>query len=119
MSSTNLTDGRSKLCFSIVNCERNHLRPGEKPGDATRASKDDAEKLLISLGVSNMQLSVRKVAINKEGHRGDNTQIKDMGKMDYKRNRMRKINEEIIKEQEQAKKAEKSKNPEAANEHEI
>ena len=52
MSSTNLTDGRSKLCFSIVNCERNHLRPGEKPGDATRASKDDAEKLSISLGVS-------------------------------------------------------------------
>lgn len=113
MSSTNLTDGRSKLCFSIVNCERNHLRPGEKPGDATRASKDDAEKLLISLGVSNMQLSARKVAINKEGHRGDNTQRKDTEKMDYKVERMKRINAEKLKE-----KSTGNKNPEA-NEHEI
>ena len=104
MSSTNLTDGRSKLCFSIVNCERNHLRPGEEPGDATRASKDDAEKLLISLGVSNMQLSVRKVAINKEGHRGDNTQRKDTEKMDYKVERMEKINAAKLKEKEAKKK---------------
>ena len=106
MSSTNLTDGRSKLCFSIVNCERNHLRPGEKPGDATRASKDDAEKLLISLGVSNMQLSARKVAINKAGHRGNNSQRQDMEKMDYKVERMKKINAAKLKEKEEAKKKE-------------
>ena len=106
MSSTNLTDGRSKLCFSIVNCERNHLRPGEKPGDATRASKNDAEKLLISLGVSDMQLSARKVAINKAGHRGNNSQRQDMEKMDYKVERMKKINEAKLKEREEAKKKE-------------
>ena len=108
MSSTNLTDGRSELCFSIVNYERNNLRPGERPGDATRTSKNDAEKLLISLGVSDMQLSARKVAINKAGHRGNNSQRQDMEKMDYTVESMKKINAAKIKEKEVAKKEESS-----------
>ena len=108
MSSTNLTDGRSELCFSIVIYERNNLRPGERPGDATRTSKNDAEKLLISLGVSDMQLSARKVAINKAGHRGNNSQRQDMEKMDYKVERMKKINAAKLKEKEEAEKKESS-----------
>ena len=110
MSSTNLTDGRSELCFSIVIYERNNLRPGERPGDATRTSKNDAEKLLISLGVSDMQLSARKVAINKAGHRGNNSQRQDMEKMDYKVERMKKINEAKLKEKEEEEAKKKESN---------
>ena len=119
MSSTNLTDERSSVCFFMINCERNHLKAEEKAGDASKVNPEDAKNLSTNLGVSTMVIPQKPVSIDEEGRRSNNSQIKDMGKMDYKRNRMRKINEEIIKEQEQAKKAEKSKNPEAANEHEI
>ena len=117
MSSTNLTDKKSKVCFSIINCQRNRLRPDEEYGDATKTS--DPYQSTVALGISDMQLKNTTIIINSKGHRGNNTQRKDMKKMDYKRKRMEKINEETIKEQEQAKKAEKSKNPEAANEQEI
>ena len=107
MSSTNLTDKKSKVCFSIINCQRNRLRPDEEYGDATKTS--DPYQSTVALGISDMQLKNTTIIINSKGHRGNNTQRKDM----------EKINEETIKEQEQAKKAEKSKNPEAANEQEI
>ena len=113
MSSTNLTDERSSVCFFMINCERNHLKAEEKAGDASKVNPEDAKNLSTNLGVSTMVIPQKPVSIDEEGRRSNNSQIKDMKNMDYKRNRMRKINKEKLKE-----KSTGNKNPEA-NEHEI
>ncbi len=98
MSSTNLTDGRSSVCFFMINCERNHLKAGEKAGDATKVNPQDAKNLSTNLGVSTMVIPQRGLMINDKGHRGNGSQRKDMEKMDYKKDRMKKINAAKLQE---------------------
>lgn len=98
MSSTNLTDGKSKVCFFMMNCERNYLKSEEKAGEASKVKKEDAKNLSINLGVSDMVIPQKTISINKEGRRSDNSQRQDMEKMDYKVERMKKINAERLKE---------------------
>ena len=105
MSSTNLTGG-SSVCFFMINCERDYLKSGEKAGDASKVKPEDAKNLSTDLGVSTMVILAKDGTIDKEGHRGDNSQRQDMEKMDYKRERMKKINAEKLKEKEEAKKKE-------------
>ncbi len=92
MSSTNLTDGKSKVCFFMVNCERNYLKSKEKAGSASKVQPEDAKNLSINLGVSDMVIPARDLAIDKQGHRENGSQRQDMEKMDYKVERMEKIN---------------------------
>ena len=105
MSSTNLTDGKSRVCFFMIS-GRNYLKEGEKAGDASKVKPEDAKNLSTDLGVSTMVIPAKDGTIDKEGHRGDNSQRQDMEKMDYKRERMKKINAEKLKEKEEAKKKE-------------
>ena len=105
MSSTNLTDGKSRVCFFMIS-GRNYLKEGEKAGDASKVKPEDAKNLSTNLGVSTMVILAKDGTIDKEGHRGDNSQRQDMEKMDYKRERMKKINAEKLKEKEEAKKKE-------------
>ena len=105
MSSTNLTDGKSRVCFFMIS-GRNYLKEGEKAGDASKVKPEDAKNLSTDLGVSTMVILAKDGTIDKEGHRGDNSQRQDMEKMDYKRERMKKINAEKLKEKEEAKKKE-------------
>ena len=92
MSSTNLTGG-SSVCFFMINCERDYLKSGEKAGDASKVKPEDAKNLSTNLGVSTMVIPVKEdISIDREGHRGDNSQRQDMEKMDYKVERMEKIN---------------------------
>ena len=104
MSNTNLTDGRSHLCFFMINCERNRLNDGEKAGDASKVNQETAKGLSINLGVSDMVIPTSSLSIDKEGHRGDKSQRKDMEKMDYKVKRMKEINSAKLKGKETKKK---------------
>ena len=103
MSSTNLTDGRSKVCFFMIS-GRNYLKEGEKAGDASKVNPEDAKNLSINLGVSTMVIPQKSVSIDEKGRRSNNSQRKDMEKMDYKKERMEKINAAKLKEKEEAKK---------------
>ena len=92
MSSTNLTDGKSRVCFFMIS-GRNYLKEGEKAGDASKVKPEDAKNLPTNLGVSTMVIPVKEdISIDREGHRGDNSQRQDMEKMDYKVERMERIN---------------------------
>ena len=104
MSSTNLTDGKSSVCFFMINCDRNYLKAGEKAGDASKVKEDDAKNLSTNLGVSTMVIPQRSVSIDEKGRRSDNSQRQDMEKMDYKIERMKKINAAKLKEKEANKK---------------
>ena len=115
MSSTNLTDGKSSVCFFMINCDRNYLKAGEKAGDASKVKEDDAKNLSTNLGVSTMVIPQRSVSIDEKGRRSDNSQRQDMEKMDYKVERMKKINAAKLKE----KKQEANKKRSEADEHEI
>ena len=108
MSSTNLTDGKSSVCFFMINCDRNYLKAGEKAGDASKVKEDDAKNLSTNLGVSTMVIPQRSVSIDEKGRRSDNSQRQDMEKMDYKVERMKKINAAKLKEKEEAEKKESS-----------
>jgi len=103
MSSTNLTDGRSKVCFFMIS-GRNYLKDGEKAGDASKVKPEDAKNLSTNLGVSTMVIPDRGLMINDKGHRSNDSQRQDMEKMDYKRERMEKINAAKLKEKETKKK---------------
>ena len=104
MSSTNLTDGKSRVCFFMIS-GRNYLKEGEKAGDASKVKPEDAKNLPTNLGVSTMVIPVKEdISIDREGHRGDNSQRQDMEKMDYKVERMEKINAAKLKEKEAKKK---------------
>ena len=104
MSSTNLTGG-SRICFFMIS-GRNYLKDGEKAGDASTVKPEDAKNLSTDLGVSTMVIPQRTVEIDKEGHRSNQSQRQDMEKMDYKVERMKKINAAKLKEKEEAKKKE-------------
>ena len=106
MSSTNLTDGRSSVCFFMINCERNHLKYEKKAGDASKVNPQDAKNLSTNLGVSTMVIPQRGLMINDKGHRGNGSQRQDMEKMDYKKERMKKINAAKLQEKKPAKKKE-------------
>ena len=114
MSSTNLTGG-SSVCFFMINCERDYLKSGEKAGDASKVKKEDAKNLSTDLGVSTMVIPQRSLSIDEKGHRSNNSQRQDMEKMDYKKERMKKINAAKLKE----KKQEANKKRSEADEHEI
>ena len=103
MSSTNLTDGKSRVCFFMIS-GRNYLKDGEKAGDASKVKPEDAKKLSTNLGVSTMEITAKDTSMDREGHRGDNSQRQDMEKMDYKVERMEKINAAKLKEKEAKKK---------------
>ncbi len=118
MSSTNLTDGKSSLCFFMINCDRNYLKDGEKAGDASNVNQEDAKNLSINLGVSDMKLSVNEISINDKGRRGNNTQRKDMEKMEYKVERMKKINAAKVEEKETKKETKPKNRDSETNEHE-
>ena len=105
MSRTQLTGGRS-VCFFMINCERDYLKSGEKAGDASKVKPEDAKNLSTDLGVSTMVIPQRTVEIDKEGHRSNQSQRQDMEKMDYKVERMKKINAAKLQEKKQAKKKE-------------
>ena len=107
MSSTNLTDGRSKVCFFMIS-SRNYLKEGEKAGDASKVNPEDVKNLSTNLGVSTMVIPQIGLMIDKKGHRSNNSQRQDMEKMDYKKERMEKINAAKLKEKEEAKKKESS-----------
>ena len=111
MSSTNLTDGKSKVCFFMIS-GRNYLKEGEKAGDASKVKPEDAKNASINLGISDMKLSAKGISVNDKGHRENNSQRQDMEKMDYKVERMKKINAEKLKEKEQ-----KGKKRESNTEH--
>ena len=97
MSSTNLTDGRSKVCFFMIS-GRNYLKEGEKAGDASTVKPEDAKAVSTSLGISTMNISVRNIAIDKQGHRENGSQRQDIEGMPSKIERMEKINAEKLKE---------------------
>ena len=116
MSSTNLTDGKSKVCFFMVNCERNYLKSKEKAGSASKVQPEDAKNLSINLGVSDMVIPARDLAIDKQGHRENGSQRQDMEKMDYKVERMEKIN--VAKLNEKKVETRKTNSRESNTEHE-
>ena len=103
MSSTNLTDGRSRVCFFMIS-GRNYLKEGEKAGDASKVKPEDAKNLPTNLGVSTMVIPAKDTSIDREGHRGDNSQRRDMEKMDAKVKRMEKINAAKLREEAAKKK---------------
>ena len=98
MSSTNLTDGTSRVCFFMINCDRNRLEAGEKVGGASTVKSEDAKQLSTNLGVSTMETHVKGISVDKSGHRGDGSQRQDMEGIDNKLDRMKRINEEKSKE---------------------
>ena len=98
MSSTNLTNGRDTVYFFMVNPEKNHLKSQEKPGDASKVKPEDAKDLSISLGVSDMVIPARNLALDKQGHRENGSQRQDMESIDYKIERMERINAEKSQE---------------------
>ena len=91
MSSTNLTDGKSKVCFFMIS-GRNYLKEGEKAGDASKVKPKDAKKVSTSLGISTMDISARNIAIDKQGHRGNGSKIQNIEGMSSKVERMERIN---------------------------
>ena len=107
MSSTNLTNGRDTVYFFMVNPEKNHLKSQEKPGDASKVKPEDAKDLSISLGVSDMVIPARNLALDKQGHRENGSQRQDMESIDYKIERMERINAEKSQENTRHKDPEK------------
>ena len=89
MSNTNLTDG-SQLCFCYLNCERNYLKDGEKPGDATKI--EEKGDLSVAKGVSPMDITANSVVIDENGNRDDGTKILDNAEVGKKRARMKEFN---------------------------
>ena len=106
MSSTNLTDGKSKVCFFMIS-GRNHLKEGEKAGDASKVKPEDAKDLPISLGVSDMVIPARNLTLDKQGHRENGSQRQDIEKINYKIERMARINAEKSQENTRHKDPEK------------
>ena len=112
MSNTNLTDGSQLYCFSL-NCKRNYLENGEKPGDATKTGENG--ELSVVKGVSPMDIQTTDITIDKNGKIADGTKNIDK-KLDEKADRMEKFNKAIEKEQKANAKS-RRKRP-SGNEHE-
>lgn len=94
MNNPNLTEGKRKsdiTCY-MINCQRNNLKPGEKPGDASKVKREEAGELLIDLGLSNMVIPTTSLIVSKSGKRTDNSEIKDKASIEEKAKRMEKIN---------------------------
>ena len=112
MSNTNLTGKkRSIVTWTIFTTQQKEIGKVQKPGESINSINDN--RLKVVAGQQPMEISANNIRINEEGQRSNGIKRKDMKNMDYKRNRMRKINKEKLKE-----KSTGNKNPEA-NEHEI
>lgn len=107
MSSTSLTNGKSELFFSMVNFEKNHLKPEEKNGEATRATGKPGD-MLVTAGISSMEIPVNgNITIDRQGNRSDGSKRKDMEGYEGKVERMEKINAAKLAEKGQPKRTQK------------
>ena len=104
MNNPSFTEGKRKsdiTCY-MINCQRNNLKPEEKPGDASKVKREETGELLIDLGVSNMVIPVTTLEISKSGKRNDGSEVKDKHSIEEKAKRMKMINAIKSKEQKES-----------------